>query len=178
VCSQTFDEIHRQFEGLNPEDILDLVESDEYETIRSEKSLMKHALMWSGSRDTSAQLFTALCRALGIPARLVVSLQSIPWQASVDKSKAPSPKRKFKLRSGEVLADDDSDEDVTDTQQKAGTSSADVKGKGKARALTPEIRLRKTKSKTTSRLKPSNFVTHQGMLPCSLSVLYLWSQRV
>ena len=68
----------------------------EGERIRSAKSLMKHALMWRGSRDTSAQLFTALCRALGIPARLVVSLQSVPWQASVGKPK-PSGKKKKKV---------------------------------------------------------------------------------
>jgi xeroderma pigmentosum group C-complementing protein len=55
------------------------------EVIRSSKSLMKHALMQSGCRDTSAQLFTALCRALGIPARMVVSLQSMPWQTGVGK---------------------------------------------------------------------------------------------
>lgn len=65
----------------------------EGERIRSEKSLMKHALMRRGSRDTSAQLFTALCRALGIPARLVVSLQSVPWQAGVGKPKHTTKKK-------------------------------------------------------------------------------------
>ncbi|KAM5533626.1 hypothetical protein V8D89_012739 [Ganoderma adspersum] len=98
----------------------------EGERIRSAKSLMKHALMWRGSRDTSAQLFTALCRALGIPARLVVSLQSVPWQASVGKPK-PSGKKKKKAAadaeldakgkgSGQVDAsngqDDDEDDDM------------------------------------------------------------------
>ncbi|PIL22401.1 hypothetical protein GSI_15089 [Ganoderma sinense ZZ0214-1] len=83
----------------------------EGERIRSAKSLMKHALMWRGSRDTSAQLFTALCRALGIPARLVVSLQSVPWQASVGKPK-PSAKK---------------------TKKKAVGSETDAKGKGRAK---------------------------------------------
>ncbi|CDO71667.1 hypothetical protein BN946_scf184915.g11 [Trametes cinnabarina] len=69
----------------------------EGERIRSAKSLMKHALMRRGSRDTSAQLFTALCRALGIPARLVVSLQSVPWQAGVGKPK-PSTKKKARAK--------------------------------------------------------------------------------
>ena len=72
----------------------------EGERIRSEKSLMKHALMRKGSRDTSAQLFTALCRALGIPARLVVSLQSVPWQAGVGKPK-PTAKKKKKAQEGD-----------------------------------------------------------------------------
>ncbi|KAI0352597.1 Rad4-domain-containing protein [Trametes cingulata] len=82
----------------------------EGERIRSAKSLMKHALMRRGSRDTSAQLFTALCRALGIPARLVVSLQSVPWQAGVGKPK-PTGKKKTKV-----------------------TENGDIKGKGKAKA--------------------------------------------
>ena len=70
----------------------DLFEDDQVEIVRSAKSLMKHALMRSGSRDVSSQLFTALCRALGVPARLVVSLQSVPWQTNVGRSKTPSKK--------------------------------------------------------------------------------------
>lgn len=50
------------------------------EIINSEKSLMKHALMMRGSRDLSAQLFTSLCRSLGLPSRLVVSLQGVLWR--------------------------------------------------------------------------------------------------
>ncbi|KAH9889795.1 hypothetical protein C8Q73DRAFT_705476 [Cubamyces lactineus] len=84
----------------------------EGERIRSAKSLMKHALMRRGSRDTSAQLFTALCRALGIPARLVVSLQSVPWQASVGKPKPPAKKK-----------------------AKAKEENGSAKGKGKAKAV-------------------------------------------
>ncbi|KAI0373881.1 Rad4-domain-containing protein [Pilatotrama ljubarskyi] len=83
----------------------------EGERMRSVKSLMKHALMRRGSRDTSAQLFTALCRALGIPARLVVSLQSVPWQAGVGKPKPTGKKR-----------------------AKPPQENGDVKGKGRAKA--------------------------------------------
>ena len=71
----------------------DVFEGDQVEIVRSAKSLMKHALMRSGSRDVSSQLFTALCRALGIPARLVVSLQSVPWQTNVGRSKTPAKKK-------------------------------------------------------------------------------------
>ncbi|EEB97161.1 hypothetical protein MPER_03571, partial [Moniliophthora perniciosa FA553] len=59
---------------IDQDDIPDILypnTDEELEVIRTEKSLMKHALMAEGSRDVSAQLFTALCRALGIPARLV-----------------------------------------------------------------------------------------------------------
>lgn len=56
------------------------------ERIRTVKSLMKKALQGTGGRDTSAQLFVALCRALGLGARLVVSLQPVQW-----KSDRPPP---------------------------------------------------------------------------------------
>lgn len=51
---------------------------------------MKKALQQEGSRDVSALLFVALARACGLGARLVVSLQTIPWRAEkvvVKKSK-------------------------------------------------------------------------------------------
>ncbi|KAI0821974.1 hypothetical protein BC628DRAFT_1460116 [Trametes gibbosa] len=88
------------------------------ERIRSAKSLMKHALMRRGSRDTSAQLFTALCRALSIPARLVVSLQSVPWQAGVGKPKLPTKKKK--------------------ANEEGGTTFTKAKGKAKAAASEDE----------------------------------------
>jgi xeroderma pigmentosum group C-complementing protein len=61
------------------------------EKIRSAQSLMKRALLMRGSRDMSAQLFTALCRALDIPARLVFSLQPVDWKLSNDKQAAATP---------------------------------------------------------------------------------------
>ncbi|KAI9058217.1 Rad4-domain-containing protein [Trametes sanguinea] len=130
IRSRTFEEVQKTIR-LTPPASSDpkgkgkarAVEEDDYEDdeerygidgerIRSAKSLMKHALMRRGSRDTSAQLFTALCRALGIPARLVVSLQSVPWQAGVGKPK-PSTKKKGKAKQ----------------------EDADVNGKGKAKAI-------------------------------------------
>jgi xeroderma pigmentosum group C-complementing protein len=96
------------------------------EVLHSVKSLMKHALLQRGSRDVSSQLFTALCRALGIPARLVVSLQSVPWQTGIGKPKPSSTKRKKKTTS-----DDDAAVVAGSTElSRAGTP--DIKGKGKA----------------------------------------------
>ncbi|WVQ65333.1 uncharacterized protein L199_003509 [Kwoniella botswanensis] len=51
------------------------------EKLRSVNSMMKKALQQEGSRDISAQLFVALARACGLGARLVVSLQPVPWRA-------------------------------------------------------------------------------------------------
>lgn len=97
-------------------------DDDHGEVIRSEKSLMKHALMKRGSRDISAQLFTSLCRALGIPARLVVSLQSVPWRSSVGKSnKAKTPAKKpdvsGKGKEKEVVQSGGDDEDSSDSME-------------------------------------------------------------
>lgn len=51
------------------------------ERLRTVNSMMKKVLQQEGSRDVSAQLFVALARACGLGARLVVSLQAIPWRA-------------------------------------------------------------------------------------------------
>lgn len=131
------------------------------EVVRSVKSLMKHALQRYGSRDVSAQLFTALCRALGIPARLVVSLQSVPWQASIGKPKPkPKPKTNGKGKEKAIPKDEDEGDDMEevdipsasgylpgDGQPLNGNSSSPAtKGKGKEKAK-PVIKLRKSKSK-------------------------------
>lgn len=102
-----------------PEDVdmlEDLFNDDQVEIVRSAKSLMKHALMRSGSRDVSSQLFTALCRALGIPARLVVSLQSVPWQANVGRSKT-SAKHKGSDSKGKAVEKCDAEGSSEDMQQ-------------------------------------------------------------
>ncbi|KAJ7741359.1 hypothetical protein B0H16DRAFT_1565520 [Mycena metata] len=138
-------------------ELLQEVLDDDGELIRGPKSLMKHALMRKGSRDTSAQLFTSLCRGMGIPARLVVSLQSVPWQSIADKAK-PKGKGKAKAQDGDVQHDvkgkgkakafEDSDSFVGDGQRLDGGPVAEKseKAKGKEKAK-PIVKLRKTKSK-------------------------------
>ncbi|TIA90880.1 hypothetical protein E3P81_02336 [Wallemia ichthyophaga] len=73
--AQTNDELNKKRKAKGTVD-----DNDQYEVIRSEKSLQKRALQMKGSRDMSAQLFTALCRALNVPARLVTSLQAVPYR--------------------------------------------------------------------------------------------------
>lgn len=120
-------------------------DDDEGEVIKSEKSLMKHALMMRGSRDTSAQLFTALCRALGIPTRLVVSLQSVPWQAGIGKPKQQLKKTKVggkdvgasaSVSKGKQKAtqdDEDEDEDEDDMEMEEVEIPGTPVGKGRSR---------------------------------------------
>ena len=172
IRSRTFDEVRRGLEvrGLhlkdryNPDAIIDIdtlqdMVDDEIELIRSPNSLMKHALMRNGSRDVSAQLFTALCRSLGIPARLVVSLQSVPWQTGVGKPK-PSYERKSKGKGKEKALEVEDDDEASnsnsmmDSDIQSGFSNGrrldggpvkSDKAKGKEKAK-PAIKLRKTKS--------------------------------
>jgi xeroderma pigmentosum group C-complementing protein len=101
----------------------------EGEIIRSCKSLQKHVLLRRGSRDVSAQLFTALCRALSVPARLVISVQSVPWKASIGKQK-PSYRSKKK---GKQKAEEPDNAEHDDTEEVViPTTLPDLKGKGKA----------------------------------------------
>lgn len=147
---------------------------------------MKHALMQSGSRDTSAQLFTALCRALDIPARLVVSLQSIPWQSSVGKSKSKTAdknrppsgqKGKQRARDTDVLSQDSDFEGAkaTNSQSPAeflGNSSfeeASVQAKGKEKAH-PVIKLRKTKN------YPKNRASTRATLDPTITPPVFWTE--
>ncbi|KAJ1025928.1 hypothetical protein NDA16_002554 [Ustilago loliicola] len=55
------------------------------EHITSPAGLKERAQERSGSRETSAQLFCALCRSMGIPARLVVSPQPLSWSVGASK---------------------------------------------------------------------------------------------
>nr|GAT55865.1 predicted protein [Mycena chlorophos] len=114
--SRTFDDVRKAI-GDEQEwdtDALREMLDDDGETVRGPKSLMKYALKQRGTRDMSAQLFTALCRGLGIPARLVVSLQSVPWQTP----KAPS-KGKGKAKATEEVQ-------VVDPKGKGKAKEADI----------------------------------------------------
>ncbi|KAH8114490.1 Rad4-domain-containing protein [Phellopilus nigrolimitatus] len=145
------------------------------QVIRNSKSLMRRALEHLGSRDVSAQLFTSLCRALGLPTRLVVSIQSVPWKAGVGKqkqsSRKPSKKGKEKAYAssenemeGSATSADGVDDDDDDMEEVPISSPMDqgkarfpgegqtVSGtstpslKGKEKALPkPVIKLRKSK---------------------------------
>ncbi|KAG7091277.1 hypothetical protein E1B28_010326 [Marasmius oreades] len=149
-------EIEDEQDGVIDRELFEDILDDEIEVIRSEKSFMKHALMQAGSRDTSAQLFTALCRGLGIPSRLVVSLQSVPWQAGVGK-----PKPKYQKKEKGKAKATESDTTTCATSSRVGTPLSGIEGtpveksekaKGKEKAK-PQIKLRKTKNKVNVAIK-------------------------
>uniref|UniRef100_A0A0W0EXG9 Rad4-domain-containing protein n=1 Tax=Moniliophthora roreri TaxID=221103 RepID=A0A0W0EXG9_MONRR len=146
---------------IDQDDIPDILypnTEEELEVIRTEKSLMKHALMGEGSRDVSAQLFTALCRALGIPARLVVSLQGVGWLAE----KKAYNKSKIKGKGKEKAVDVGEEGSGSGASTPTSSFSTLVEGyrldgapvqksekaRGKERAkASPVVKLRKAKPK-------------------------------
>jgi hypothetical protein len=68
-------------------------------------------LQRSGSRDMAALIFVAIVRALGIPARLVSSLQCVPWAVPKDY---PSKTRKPKTKATSTSEQHDQDAGVED----------------------------------------------------------------
>ena len=119
------------------------------ERLRSPNSMMKKVLQQEGSRDVSSQLFVALARACGLGARLVVSLQVIPWRAEqvVQKKKSGAGQngRTLATRQGNgQLTQEEEDEDdemeevpIPDENGNVSTSTAEA---GKPEGKRPTIR--------------------------------------
>ncbi|KAJ7069421.1 hypothetical protein C8F01DRAFT_1207120 [Mycena amicta] len=146
--NRTFDTVRKLMgnkEEWDVEALRDMLD-DDGETIRGPKSLMKYTLKQRGSRDTSAQLFTALCRGLGIPARLVVSLQSVPWQTPkpVYKGKGKGKAQDVQDPKGKGKAKADGGIFPGAGQRLDGSSAPEPSEKAKGKA---PIKLRKPRDK-------------------------------
>lgn len=133
------------------------------ERLRSANSMMKKVLQQEGSRDISAQLFVALARACGLGARLVTSLQVVPWRAEkvvVKKKSGGSGKRGRTVASRQGIGseaeedEDDMEEVPIPNDDSEPSTPGKVKGKkenvragGKRRLQDPAdlYRLRKPK---------------------------------
>jgi xeroderma pigmentosum group C-complementing protein len=96
------------------------------ERLRSINSLMKKALQQEGSRDVSAQLFVSLARACGLGARLVVSLQAVPWRAEkVAPKKKPGAGRGGKTTASRQGNGPPSDEEDSDEMEEVPIPAAE-----------------------------------------------------
>ncbi|QRW00503.1 DNA repair protein RHP42 [Ceratobasidium sp. AG-Ba] len=82
------------------------------EVLRSTNSIAKHALQRSGSRDMAALVFVAMVRAMGIPARLVGSLQCVSWNPPKDLSTKRSKKKANRTGAGSHPEDSPTADDV------------------------------------------------------------------
>ena len=107
------------------------------EKIRNASDLLDAALEMKGSRETSASLFASLCRALGIPSRLVISPQVPPWSVAAAK---------ISTSGGDAVGD----EPVSASKNSTGSSRRGVGG--------PPIRM-KPAEEMTSEEEPSDAST-------------------
>ncbi|KDN51607.1 hypothetical protein RSAG8_00152, partial [Rhizoctonia solani AG-8 WAC10335] len=92
------------------------------ERLRSANSIAKHALQRSGSRDVAALIFVAIVRALGIPARLVSSLQCVAWSIPKDYS---SRGRGSKNKAVSALDQDEDDAEMEEITPLSASSRVD-----------------------------------------------------
>ena len=60
------------------------------ECLEKRKNLQRRLLNRSGSTDVCSQLFTVICRALGLKARLVESLQACSFKVTLPKDESAS----------------------------------------------------------------------------------------
>lgn len=113
------------------------------ERIRTVKSLMKKALQGAGGRDTSAQLFVALCRSMGLGARLVVSLQPVQWKSEKQPTvRIGSGKGARVLKAGErvreTLANVEEHEADAAAQREIEQQASASRPRGRRRGKVPE----------------------------------------
>jgi xeroderma pigmentosum group C-complementing protein len=92
-----------------------------------------HARKLKGSRDVGAQLFCALLRSVGVTARLVCSLQSLPFNfAAVTKGAMPQKSQPRVIYAAEDSQGNTSEEtgsvDVHNMNVKAGSKSGPDQG--------------------------------------------------
>ncbi|GAQ43630.1 hypothetical protein AtubIFM56815_008007 [Aspergillus tubingensis] len=83
---------HVQIRNLwcNDEELQESIISDA-EVFLSRKDFVKQARTMQGSRDFGAQLFCALLRSVGVEARLVCSLQPLPFRDKTKDAAPPAP---------------------------------------------------------------------------------------
>jgi len=90
---------------------------------------VKAATTLSGSQDVSAQLFCALLRCVGVEARLVCSLQPLPFGASATKSATPVK--------GKSTVYAESDKDNTSAGETSAGSASEGSTSSRRRVIAP-----------------------------------------
>lgn len=93
------------------------------------RDFVKAATTLSGSQDVGAQLFCALLRCVGVEARLVCSLQPLPFATSATKSATPL-KGKPTVYAG-------SDKDNTSGGETSGGSASEGSSSSRRRIIAP-----------------------------------------
>lgn len=86
------------------------------EVFLSKEDFRKQAKTLQGSRDFGAQLFCALLRSVAVEARLVCSLQPLPFSGTMEPPPKPEPQP--------IVISSDNSESLTDGQAKSDTAKA------------------------------------------------------
>ena len=98
------------------------------ERIRDVKEFRSCAKVCEGSRDLSAQLFTALLRGLGLEARMVVSLQPVGFGWSKNEDAVERPKKQYNTTDkGHDSIDSGEDRGDNKPEKKVPTSKKQLK---------------------------------------------------
>ncbi|KAF9953390.1 hypothetical protein BGZ72_005461 [Mortierella alpina] len=79
---------HREYMDIDLVGVEAAIPVSNEECLKKRKNLQRRLLNRSGSSDVCAQLFTGICRALGLKARLVESLQACSFKCTLPKEEA------------------------------------------------------------------------------------------
>ncbi|WFD45125.1 hypothetical protein MPSI1_003802 [Malassezia psittaci] len=109
---------------------------------KSPQDLLSAANAHIGTHETSAMLFCALCRSMGIPARLVVSVQVGPCTAAAAKTPATAAGNRRELRSSEQVVSSDEDGSASESHS-TDTHRMTPKSKSTPSQLRPNKRRKK-----------------------------------
>ncbi|KAG0319600.1 hypothetical protein BGZ99_005011 [Dissophora globulifera] len=82
---------HREYLDIDVVGVEAAIPVSNEECLKRRKNLQRRLLNRSGSTDVCSQLFTGICRALGLKARLVESLQPCPFKVTLPKEEVPFP---------------------------------------------------------------------------------------
>ncbi|KAJ6095823.1 hypothetical protein N7486_006569 [Penicillium sp. IBT 16267x] len=115
------------------------------EVFLSQADFRSQAKLMQGSRDFGAQLFCALLRSVSVEARLVCSLQPLPFSGTV-KDMTPS-----KATSKYIVISSDDHDSSMDERQQSGSSSTPTRPRRIGR---PEFISRPAKSSTRPEPRP------------------------
>ncbi|KAI4716682.1 Rad4-domain-containing protein [Aureobasidium sp. EXF-10727] len=114
-----------------PEGIKEQIRAIQEEMPPTEKGdFVTAARTLSGSQDVGAQLFCALLRCVGVDARLVCSLQPLPFGTSATKSATPLKATKSTVYAG-------SDQDNTSAGDTSGGSASEESSSSRRRIIAP-----------------------------------------
>lgn len=103
------------------------------EVILSREDFRKQAIALEGSRDLGAQLFCAMLRSVAVEARLVCSLQPLPFSGATTSTKLRKPESQ-----SIVITSDDNDLNETPVPDSESATPPKTRRLGQPQFTTPK----------------------------------------